>query len=36
MQRMYQLIRQQGPIKDRTFEIQFLDPGVEIFSLTFG
>jgi len=36
MQRMYQLIRQQGPIRDRTFEVQFLDAGVEIFSLTFG
>jgi thiol-disulfide isomerase/thioredoxin len=36
VQRMYQLIRQQGPIKDRDFEIQFLDAGVEIFSLTFG
>ena len=35
-QRMYQLIRQQGPIKDRDFEIQFLDAGAEIFSLTFG
>lgn len=34
--RMYQLIRQTGRISDRTFEIQFLDPGVEIFSLTFG
>ena len=34
--RMYQLIRQKGPIKDATFEIEFLDPGVEIFSFTFG
>jgi len=34
--RLYQLIRQQGPIKDRTFEIEFLDPGVEAFSFTFG
>src|SRR5262249_23637434 len=30
--RMYQLIRQKGPIKDSTFEIEFLDPGVEAFS----
>jgi thiol-disulfide isomerase/thioredoxin len=34
--RMYQLIRQQGPIKDRTFDIEFLDPGVKAFSFTFG
>jgi thiol-disulfide isomerase/thioredoxin len=35
-QRMYQLIRQQKPIVDRQFEIEFLDPGVEAFSFTFG
>jgi cytochrome c biogenesis protein CcdA/thiol-disulfide isomerase/thioredoxin len=35
-QRLYQLVRQSGPIKDRTFEIQFLDPGVEAFAFTFG
>lgn len=34
--RMYQLIRQKGPIKDTTFEIEFLGPGVEAFSFTFG
>jgi thiol-disulfide isomerase/thioredoxin len=34
--RMYQLVRQKGPIKDVTFEIEFLDPGVEAFSFTFG
>jgi hypothetical protein len=34
--RMYQLIRQKGPIKDVSFEIEFLDPGVEAFSFTFG
>jgi len=34
--RMYQLIRQRGQIEDGTFEIEFLDPGVEAFSLTFG
>jgi thiol-disulfide isomerase/thioredoxin len=34
--RMYQLIRQKGPIQDRTFEIEFLDPGVRAFSFTFG
>jgi hypothetical protein len=34
--RMYQLIRQKGPVRDATFEIEFLDPGVEAFSFTFG
>jgi len=34
--RMYQLIRQHAPISDRQFEIEFLDPGVEAFSFTFG
>jgi thiol-disulfide isomerase/thioredoxin len=34
--RMYQLIRQSSPIVDREFEIEFLDPGVEAFSFTFG
>jgi thiol-disulfide isomerase/thioredoxin len=34
--RMYQLIRQTGPVKDTTFEIEFLDSGVETFSFTFG
>jgi thiol-disulfide isomerase/thioredoxin len=34
--RMYQLIRQKGRVQDRTFEIEFLDPGVEVFSFTFG
>jgi hypothetical protein len=35
-QRLYQLIRQREPIEDRTFTIEFLDPGVEAFSFTFG
>ena len=34
--RLYQLIRQKGQIKDRTFEIQFLDPGVQAYVFTFG
>jgi thiol-disulfide isomerase/thioredoxin len=34
--RMYQLIRQSGPIVDRLFEIEFLDPGVAVFDFTFG
>jgi len=35
-QRMYQLIRQQPPIGDRLFEIEFLDPGIEAYVFTFG
>jgi thiol-disulfide isomerase/thioredoxin len=35
-QRLHQLIRQPSPIADRQFEIEFLDPGVEAFSFTFG
>jgi thiol-disulfide isomerase/thioredoxin len=35
-ERLYQLIRQHGPIDDRTFEITFLDPGVEAYVFTFG
>jgi hypothetical protein len=35
-QRMYQLIRQPGPIEDRPFRIEFLDPNVEAFVFTFG
>ena len=35
-QRLYQLIRQNGTIADHTFEIEFLDPGVEAYSFTFG
>jgi hypothetical protein len=34
--RLYQLIRQQGAVEDRTFEIEFLDPGVQAFAFTFG
>jgi thiol-disulfide isomerase/thioredoxin len=35
-QRLYQLIRQSGTIGDHTFEIRFLDPGVEAYAFTFG
>jgi hypothetical protein len=35
-QRMYQVIRQPGPITDRLFEIEFLDAGAEGFAFTFG
>ena len=32
----YQLIRQTGEVKDRLFEIEFLDSGAAAFTLTFG
>jgi thiol-disulfide isomerase/thioredoxin len=35
-ERLYQLVRQSGAIGDRTFEIQFLDPGVQAYAFTFG
>lgn len=35
-QRMYQLIRQPGPIGDRRCEVEFLGAGVEVFAFTFG
>ena len=35
-ERLYQLVRQKGQIRDRTFRIEFLDPGVEAFAFTFG
>jgi thiol-disulfide isomerase/thioredoxin len=35
-QRLYQLVRQAGAVEDRTFEIRFLDAGVEAFAFTFG
>jgi hypothetical protein len=35
-QRMYQLIRQPKPVRDRRFEIEFLDAGAEGFCFTFG
>jgi len=34
--RLYQLIRQKERIEDQTFEIEFPDPGVQVFSFTFG
>jgi cytochrome c biogenesis protein CcdA/thiol-disulfide isomerase/thioredoxin len=35
-ERLYQLIRQSGAIADHTFTIEFLDPGVQAYSFTFG
>ena len=34
--RLYQLVRQDGPVADRSFEIRFLDPGVQAYAFTFG
>ena len=34
--RLYQLVRQKGAITDHTFVIEFLEPGVQAFSFTFG
>jgi hypothetical protein len=34
--RLYQLVRQRGPIADRTFEIALTAPGVEAHVFTFG
>jgi Thioredoxin like C-terminal domain/AhpC/TSA family len=34
--RLYQLIRQSGPIHDATFEITFLDAGAGVYAFTFG
>jgi thiol-disulfide isomerase/thioredoxin len=34
--RLYGLIRQPGRIVDRTFEIDFLDPGAQVYVFTFG
>ena len=35
-QRLYQLIRQGAAIGDHVFSIEFLDPGVQAYSFTFG
>jgi hypothetical protein len=35
-QRLYQLIRQPGPIDQRVIEIEFLEPGAEAYCFTFG
>jgi len=34
--RLYQLVRQSGPVRERTLEITFLEPGAEGYSFTFG
>ena len=35
-QRLYQLVRQHGPVTERTFQITFPDPGAEAYAFTFG
>ncbi len=35
-ERLYQLVRQAGPVADHTFAIKFLDPGVQAYAFTFG
>jgi cytochrome c biogenesis protein CcdA/thiol-disulfide isomerase/thioredoxin len=35
-QRLYQLVRGPGAVADHTFEIRFLDPGVQAYAFTFG
>jgi thiol-disulfide isomerase/thioredoxin len=34
--RLHQLVREQRPVTDRTFEITFLEPGAEVYCFTFG
>lgn len=34
--RLYQLVRQHGPVIDRTVRLEFARPGVQAYSLTFG
>jgi hypothetical protein len=35
-QRLYQLVRQKDGARERAFEIEFLDPGVQAYAFTFG
>jgi cytochrome c biogenesis protein CcdA/thiol-disulfide isomerase/thioredoxin len=35
-QRLYQLIRQSSDVREHVFTIEFLDPGVQAYSFTFG
>lgn len=34
--RLYQLVRQDGPVQSHTFTIEFLDPCVHAYTFTFG
>jgi hypothetical protein len=35
-ERLYRLVREAGSVADHTFEIRFLDPGVQACAFTFG
>jgi len=35
-QRLYRPVREAGSVADHTFEIRFLDPGVQAYAFTFG
>jgi hypothetical protein len=35
-QRLYQLLRVNGPVSNHTFVVQFQDAGVQAFAFTFG
>ena len=35
-QRLYQLIRQSGDVREHVFSIEFLDAGAQAYSFTFG
>ena len=35
-ERLYQLVRQKGDVRERSFTITFLDPSAEAFAFTFG
>ena len=34
--RLYQLVRQRGAVRERTLEIEFVEPGAEAYAFTFG
>jgi hypothetical protein len=34
--RMYQLVRTRGPVRERTFELRFVEPGARAYVFTFG
>jgi thiol-disulfide isomerase/thioredoxin len=34
--RLYQLVRERGPVRERTLQITFLEPGAEAYAFTFG
>jgi hypothetical protein len=35
-QRLYQLVRQTGAVAAREVEIEFLQPGAQVYAFTFG